>query len=149
MQADSALSNLLEKPLQVQMTGRPTARLRLVSAGSGALNLSGQSTPESLYGPGTRVFLEIAAQSVECPNSPAPATRCLQYREIQFDEKGLRVGTPGEWRPLTVNVEGYTHQEGVRNVLRVKQFQRPAPAGGVSSIVYVLDLVVESETVKP
>jgi heat shock protein HslJ len=149
MQADTALSNLLSKPLLVQMTTRPAARLRLVSPGNGALNFTGQPTPESLYGAGTTVFLEIAAQSVACPNPPAPNTRCLQYRERQYDEQGLVVGTPGEWRPLPVNIEGYTHQEGVRNVLRVKQFQRPASAAGAPSFVYVLDLVVESETVKP
>jgi heat shock protein HslJ len=33
MNADSALSNLLAKPLHVQMTGRPSAQLRLVSPG--------------------------------------------------------------------------------------------------------------------
>jgi len=44
-------------------------------------------------------------------------------------------------------VDGFTHTPGVRNVLRIKRFQRsPVPAGG-SSLVYVLDLVVESETV--
>jgi heat shock protein HslJ/uncharacterized lipoprotein NlpE involved in copper resistance len=149
MQADSALSNLLSKPLQVRMTGRPAARLQLFSPGSGTLRFTGEPTPESLYGAGTTVFLEIAAQSVACPNPPAPNTRCLQYRERHFDDQGLRVGTPGEWKPLTVNIEGYTHQEGVRNVLRVKQFQRPASAGGAPSNLYVLDLVVESEVVKP
>jgi hypothetical protein len=61
----------------------------------------------------------------------------------------LVVGTPGEWKPLTVNIEGFTHREGVRNVLRVKQFQGPASADGAASKRYVLDLVVESEIVKP
>ena len=149
MQADSALSNLLAKPLQVQMTGRPSAQLQLVSPGNGTLNFTGEPTPESLYGAGTTVFLEIAAQSVACPNPPSPNTRCLQYRERHYDDKGLMVGTPGEWKPLTFNIEGFTHREGVRNVLRVKRFQRPASARGAPSNLYVLDLVVESEIVKP
>ena len=149
MHADSALSNLLAKPLQVQMTGRPSARLQLASPGNGTLNFTGEPTPESVYGPGTTVFLEIAARSVACPNPPSPNTRCLQYRERHYDDKGLAVGTPGEWKPLTVNIQGFTHREGVRNVLRVKQFQGPASAGGAPSNLYVLDLVVESEIVKP
>jgi heat shock protein HslJ len=149
MHADSALSNLLAKPLQVQMTGRPSARMQLASPGNGTLNFTGEPTPESLYGAGTTVFLEIAAQSVACPNPPSPNTRCLQYRERHYDDKGLAVGTPGEWKPLTVNIQGFTHREGVRNVLRVKQFQGPASAGGAPSNLYVLDLVVESEIVKP
>lgn len=148
MRADSALSSLLARPLQAQLTPRPSAQLQLVSSGNATLNFTGEPTPESLYGPGTTVFLEIAPQTVACPNPPSPNTRCLQYRERHFDEKGLAVGTPGAWKPLTVNIEGFTHQEGVRNVLRVKQFQRPASAGAAPSNLYVLDLIVESETVK-
>ena len=151
MQADSALFNLLAKPLQVQMTARldASAQLQLVSPGNGTLNFTGEPTPESLYGAGATVFLEIAPKSVACPNPPPPNTRCLQYRERHCDDKGLMVGTPGEWKPLTVNIEGFTHREGVRNVLRVKRFQRPASSSGPPSNLYVLDLVVESETVKP
>ena len=149
MKADSVLSNLLAKPLLVRMTGRPSARLRLVSANRGTLNFRGEPTPESLYGPGTTVFFEIDAQSVPCPNPPSPNTRCLQYRERHYDDKGLLVGTPGEWKSLNFNIEGFTHREGVRNVLRVKQFQRPASEGGAPSDLYVLDMIVESETVKP
>ena len=149
MQADSALSILLAKPLQVQMTGRPSAQLQLVSPGNGTLNFTGEPTPESLFGAGTTVFLEIAAQSVACPSPPSPHTRCLLYRQRHYDDKGLLVGTPGEWKPLTVNIEGFNHREGERNVLRVKQFQVPASAGGAPSNLYVLDMVVESEIVKP
>ena len=145
MDAESALSNLLTQSLQVQITGRPSAQLQLVSAGHGTLSFTGEPTPESLYGAGTTVFLEIAAQSVACANPPSPNTRCLQFRERQYDDQGLAVGTPGEWKPLTVKIEGFTHHEGERNVLRVKQFQRPASAGGAPSNLYVLDLVVESE----
>jgi len=151
MQADSALFNLLAKPLHVQMTRRQdaSAQLQLVSPGNGTLNFTGEPTPESLYGAGTTVFLEIAPETAACPNPPSPNTRCLQYRERHYDEQGLAVGTPGEWKPLTVNIQGFTHREGVRNVLRVKQFQQPASAGGAASNLYVLDLVVESEIVKP
>lgn len=149
MQADSALTKLLAKPLQVQMTDRPSAQLQLVSPVNGTLNFTGEPTPESLYGASTTVFVEIAAQSVACPNPPSPNTRCLQYRERHYDDKGMVVGTPGEWKPLTVNIEGFIHREGVRSVLRVKQFQGPTSAGGTPSKLYVLDLVVESEIVKP
>jgi hypothetical protein len=149
MNADSALSNLLAKPLQFQMTGRPSARLQLVSPGKGTLNFTGEPTPESLYGAGTTVFLEIAPHSVPCPNPPSRNTRCLLYRERHYDDKGLMIGSPGGWKPLTENIEGFTYREGVRNVLRVKQFQGPASAGRTPSSLYVLDLVVESEIVKP
>ncbi|MGA8392538.1 MAG: DUF4377 domain-containing protein [Burkholderiaceae bacterium] len=47
------------------------------------------------------------------------------------------------------SIEGYQHTPGVSNVLRLKKFQRPAPQTGTPATVYVLDLVVESATVKP
>jgi len=148
MRADDILFRLMATPLRVRMIARPPARLRLVSAGNGTLRFTGEPAPESLYGPATTVFLEIAPLSIACPNPPPPNTRCLRYRERHYDEEGLAVGTPGEWKPLTFNIEGFTHREGERNVLRVKQFHRPASAGGAPSSIYVLDLVVESETVK-
>lgn len=149
MQADSALSSFLGEPLQVQMTGHPSAQLELVSPDNGTLRFTGEPTPESLHGPGSTVFLEIAAQSVACPNPVPPNTRCLQYRERHYDDKGLVAGAPGQWKPLTVNIEGFTHREGERNVLRVKEFHDPPSAGSDPSNLYVLDLIVESEIVKP
>jgi len=149
MQADSALSAALAKPLRVEMNSRPSPWLRLTSASTGTLTFAGQATPESLYGAPTSMFLEVSAQPVPCKNPPPSNTNCLQVRERHYDEKGLVVGTPGEWRPLEQNIEGFTHKQGERNVLRVKRFNRTAGPGGASSPVYVLDLLVESETVTP
>ena len=149
MQADTALSAALAKPLLVEMNGRPSPWLRLTSASSGTLTFTGQATPESLYGAPTIMFLEVSAQPVPCKNPPPPHTNCLQVRELHYDEKGLVVGTPGEWRPLEQDIEGFTHKQGERNVLRIKCFNRPAGTDGASSAIYVLDLMVESETVTP
>jgi len=147
MQADAALSALLAQPLKIDLVDGPSPALRLTSVNQEVLVLSGQSTPEARYGNGTVVFLEVASQPVACKNPFSANTSCLQVRELRFDEQGLRAGTPGEWRPLYEHIEGFTHRTGERNVVRVKQFQRsPAPAGE-PDVVYVLDLVVESEVV--
>jgi len=61
------LSNLLAKPLQVQMTGRPSAQLQLVSPGNGTLSFTGAPTLESLYGAGTTVFLSILRARLRMP----------------------------------------------------------------------------------
>jgi hypothetical protein len=149
MNADTVLSGILAKPLHVEIDNGQSPRLRLRSASNDTLTFTGEATPEALYGPGTRIFLEVAAQQVACEHPPAPQTRCLQVRERHYDEQGLAVGTPGEWHPLYENIEGFTHKEGVRNVLRINRFDRnPAPAGA-STTVYVLDLIVESELVNP
>lgn len=148
MQADAALAALLAKPLKVDLAPGDAPILRLVAAEGQVLVLRGQATPEALYGPATRVFLEVAAQRVACTNPlNAAATTCLQVRDRVFDAQGLVVLPHGPWRPFYENIEGYTHQPGVRNVLRVNRYQRPAAPAGTSAAVYVLDLVVESETV--
>jgi hypothetical protein len=69
-------------------------------------------------------------------------------RERYYDAQGLPVGTPGEWRVLYEDIEGFVHVEGTRNVLRLKRFAPAStPPGGLGA-VYVLDLVVESELVQ-
>ena len=149
MLADAALSDLLAKPLQVEMDSDPIARLRVVSAARETLTFTGRATPEALYGPSTLIFLEVSARQVACTDPPPPNTRCLQVRERHFDEHGLAVATPGEWQPLHENIEGFTHREGERNVLRVKRFNIPPASSGASSTLYVLDLIIETEIVTP
>jgi hypothetical protein len=85
---------------------------------------------------------------VACKNAQGADAQCLQVRERRFDEQGLNVGTPGAWLPFAETIEGYTHKPGVRNVLRLKRFDRAAVGGG-APYLYVLDLVVESAIEKP
>ncbi len=147
MQADAALSDLLARPLKVELFEDAQPRLRLTSAVNDTLVLTGQLTPEARFGAPTIVFLEVAAETGACRNPLTGATACLQVRERRYDEQGLVVGQPGAWRPLYEEIEGFTHRAGERTVLRVKQFRRSAATPGASSVVYVLDLKIESETV--
>lgn len=147
MQADAALSEALTQPMTVQLTSGPATSLRLTTPAQQILTFSGQPTMRSLYGAPKRIFLEVAAQTVECASPSGATGRCLQVRELSFDEKGLRKGRPGPWQPFAGPIEGFTHTPGVRNVLRIDRYQRKtAPADG-SAFVYALDLVVESEAV--
>ncbi len=146
MAADAALSAALEQPLGVELTRGAAPSLRLSTASQQVLTFSGQPTLRSLYGAPKRLFLEVAAQTVDCKLPSGTVGSCLQVREVRFDDKGLRQGPPGPWRPFTERIEGFTHTAGVRNVLRVDRYERkPAPAGR-PSVAYVLDLVVESAT---
>jgi heat shock protein HslJ len=149
MNADTVLAGILAKPLQVEIDDSQSPRLRLRSASNDTLTFTGEATPEALYGLGTTIFLEIAPQPIACEHPPAPETRCLQVRERHYDEQGLPVGTPEEWRPLYENIQGFTHKEGVRNVVRLKRFDRNPTAAGTPSTLYVLDLVVETQLVTP
>jgi hypothetical protein len=67
-------------------------------------------------------------------------------REITFDEKGLRAGTSSELQAFSETIEGYTHQAGTRNVLRVRRFQPGDAQRDPNAAIFVLDLIVESAT---
>jgi heat shock protein HslJ len=112
------------------------------------LRFTGEETAQSRYGEAETVFLEVAPQTRPCPHPLMKDKQCLQVREVHFDAQGLRQGTPGEWQNFYEDIEGYTHQDGVRNVLRLKRYTRPNPPADASSKVYVLDLVVETEQVR-
>jgi heat shock protein HslJ len=142
MQTDSALAELLAKPVHVTLANSTPPVLRLLSANNELLVLIGRITPEALYGPGALMFLEIAAQPVACNNPLQAETVCLQVRERNYDKQGISVGTPEAWRPLYEKIEGFTHTPGERNVLRVKRFQ-----SGQGKFVYVHDITIESEII--
>lgn len=148
MEADAALSALMAEPLEMVLVRGVQPTLALLTKAGDALVLTGELTPEARFGAPTTVFLEVAAETVECEASVRGDGRCLQMREISFDEKGLRVGTDSEWRAFTAAIEGYQHQPGIRNVLRVKRFEPAAEPELPHGPIYVLDLVVESEVVK-
>jgi heat shock protein HslJ len=117
-----------------------TPQLQLRTATGDTLDFTGVPTPETRYGgPGVTEFLEVAARTVPCAQNQA----CLKVREVHYDANGLKTGTPGVWHALPA-IEGYTHQDGVHNVVRVKRY-----ADGKASTAYVLDTVVESSIPKP
>jgi hypothetical protein len=124
--------------------------LRLSTESGDTLDFFGAPTAETRYGgAGETVFLEIDAQTQPCSHPLILNKHCLKVRERNYDSNGLATGTPGEWHPLYQDIEGYTHTAGVRNVLRVKRYAiKNAPADAPSQ-AYVLDMVVESEIVKP
>jgi heat shock protein HslJ len=145
MEADAALSALMAEPLETVVVRGVGPTLVLLTSAGDALVLKGELTPEARFGAPTTVFLEIAAQAVECEGSLRGDGLCLQVREIRFDEQGLRVGTPTEWQAFTADIEGYRHEPGIRNVLRVNRFEPAAGPDMPHGPIYLLDLVVESE----
>lgn len=125
------------------------ATLKLTTAGGDVLVFKGEPTAETRYGgPGEKAFLEVAAETKPCSHPLIPDMQCLQVRELQYDDKGLKVGTPGEFQNFYSSIEGYKHEAGIRNVLRVKRFKIANPPADAPNQAYVLDMVVESENTK-
>jgi heat shock protein HslJ len=148
---DGAIDKRLhDQPTMTLLVDGDTPQLKLVTGDGDTLQFTGQPTAETRYGSqGKTAFLEVAARTVPCNHPEMPARQCLKVRERRYDAQGLVAGTPGEWQPLNQAIEGYTHRPGVRNVLRVTRYTVKNPPADASSAAYVLDTVVESETVKP
>ena len=146
---DAEVGKRLAGALTVSSPAGDTPQLVLTNAGGDRLVFEGAPTAATRFGePAERVFLEVGPETRPCSHPLIPDKQCLQVREVRFDENGLRVGEPGEWQNFFDEIEGYTHQPGVRNVLRIDRYTRANVPADASRYAYVLDMVVESEQVK-
>jgi heat shock protein HslJ len=144
--ADAAMAGFLSGSLQVSIAAESgAAQLRLTAADGSVLTFSGTPTPETRFGgPGARAFLEVSPEPCA-----APAERpCLMVRDRNFDENGLAVGSPGEWRALPEGIEGYTPVDGEQHVVRVKRFETPGADGSAPTLHFVFDMTIETRTLE-
>jgi heat shock protein HslJ len=110
--------------------------------------LKGTPTPQTKYGSAPeRVFLEVAPQRVACSPQTANQPNCLRVREIEYADSGVKA-KEGPWHVFFFDIEGYNHETGVRNVLRIDRYKCDNPSAGALPVSYVLDMVVESEQVQ-
>jgi heat shock protein HslJ len=150
MALDQEIGKRLETESTFALQSGDAPTLTLTGSNGDVLTFKGDPTAETRYGgKGETTFLEVAAQTKPCSQPLIPNKQCLQVREIKYDGQGIKTGTDGEFQNFYDEIEGYTHEAGIRNVLRVKRYKRDPVAADASSIVYVLDMVVESEMVKP
>lgn len=144
MQRDRAMADLLSGPLTAQIGGQPgDPSLSLTTQTGKVLRFAGTPTPETLTGSqGKTEFLEIAPQTVACSHPLIPDHLCLSVRERRYSDAGVLAPAAGPWRPLYESIQGYTHQDGQKAILRVKRYDWKNPPADASSILYVLDLIV-------
>ncbi|MBV7482933.1 META and DUF4377 domain-containing protein [Bordetella sp. BOR01] len=145
MQYEQAFSQRLPQAASWHIDqGQDGPTLTLGFADGAQWTLAGTPTDQTRFGSaGQTIFLEVAAQRVACSHPLIPDTQCLQVREIQYDANGLKTGH-GDWQAFYSDIEGYTHEPGVRNVLRIKRYERQQVPADASRYAYVLDMVVES-----
>lgn len=85
------------------------------------------------------MWLEVAGDTAPCLTEPT--RQCLQVREhLQATQAVLQDSADG-WQPLDQPIEGFTHEPGIRTLLRVTRYpssgERDAP-------VYVLEQLLEA-----
>lgn len=147
MDLDAQVGRLFKGDLRATFSGDNQAPvLQLTTQDGSVLKFQGEATPETRYGSkGETKFLEVAAKTVKCSHPLIPNYQCLQVRERRYDGAGLQLPTQDTWHPLYQTIEGYEHRDGVRTVVRVKQYEWKNPPADAPSQVYVLDLVVEQD----
>ncbi len=122
--------------------------LTLTFADGGQWVLDGTPTNATRYGSaGERMFIEVGPERVSCPHPLMPQHQCLQVRSVEYDGQGLKTRV-GAWENWYGEIQGYTHQPGVRNVLRIQRYRATEVPADASAYVYVLDMTVESEIVR-
>ncbi len=91
------------------------------------------------------VLFEVASQEEPCAQPMLPSLgSCLRVREVRYNENNL-LEAEGEWWPYPYAIRGYRHIAGQRNVLRLKQFNIPAPPIHGPTSILELDMVLASE----
>lgn len=149
MDRETTMKAVLQgQPSIIVSTSAEMPLLVLTSADGTTLTFAGEPTAQTRYeGPGTVQFLEVSPQPIACDSAGDADSTCLQVRELHYDANGMPDGEPGPWQNLSQPIEGYQHERGVRDVVRVTRYQVPHPSTDGTSVAYVLDLVVESQTV--
>ena len=105
--------------------------------------LNGKPTAQTQYGGAPeRIFLEVGPERKSC-TAGAGRHECLQVREIRYDNNGLKTYT-GQWENFYSEIDGYKHEAGVTNILRINRYKRQNVPADASSYAYVLDMVVSS-----
>jgi len=146
MALDGEIGKRLEGASKLALAAGDTPTLTLATAAGDRLVFAGEPTAQTRYGgPGERMFLEVAAHAKPCSHPLIPDMQCLQVREVKYDDNGLKVGAPGEFGNFYNAIDGYAHEDGIRNVLRVDRYEIKNPPADTSRYAYVLDMVVESD----
>lgn len=147
MALDGEIGKRLQGASKLSLLADDTPTLTLATTAGDRLVFAGEPTAQTRYGgPGERVFLEVAAHTHPCPHPLIPNKQCLQVREVKYDGQGLRLAASGAFENFYEGIEGYTHEDGVRNVLRVNRYTIENPPADGSHYAYVLDMVVESDS---
>ncbi|QBH02490.1 META domain-containing protein [Xanthomonas oryzae] len=140
MAQERAASDLLFGRFAVVMdTAAAAPRLTLTRSDGTRLIFGGTPTADTRYGgPGQTLLIEVAADTVTCASDPT--RRCLQVREqTQADQSATH-----DWQPLEGTIEGFEHEDGIRNLLRVTRY--PAGTDRNANQVYVLDQMLEASS---
>ncbi len=134
--------NFLPNP---SMANKEKAMLQQVTADGSTFIWEGKLTNTAKYGKGETVFLEVMGEEKPC--SSGINGKCLQVRDVYYDNKGIKTGK-SKWRLMSKQIKGYKHNAKTNQIIRLKKYVTdPVDVKG-KQIVYVFDMAVETELVQ-
>jgi heat shock protein HslJ len=150
MEQERFVSQLLQKreiPFTLNVTDRNKPILTLVAADGQTIEFTGKMTPETKYqGQAETIFLEISPDTKPCTG--VTQQRCLQVKQVKYDQNGLKTQVDKDWTLFYDQIEGFQHSPNERQIIRVKRFEIKHPAADQSKYAYIYDMAVEREAVR-
>lgn len=141
---ESKLAAMMDgSKLSVQLDKHAGTAVLQQSKGASVLTWQGKLTHKARYGEPARLFWEIDPETVSCVDSNGKDGQCLKVRNVNYDEKGIKVGS-GAWRTFHGEIEGFRHDPSLRQIIRLNAY---SPADK-SAPIYVFDMAVETELLK-
>ncbi len=140
MQGESQLSVAESTPpMLIQVTNEATT-----------LVWQGALTPQAKYNTkGKTIFWAVSSETKPCISDGMQS--CLQIKPITYDEQGIKT-SEGEWTEFVGTIDGYQHDVGYDQVLRLQRYKLDTSdavvEGSVGEYAYVLDTVIESAVAK-
>lgn len=152
--AENVLNKLMQGDSQLKLTAMENSdkspSLTQVTSNAETLVWNGKMTAQAKYnGKGKTIFWEVAAESKPCQDNNLQM--CLQVRPITYDEQGIKTSA-GEYTQFAGTIDGYQHDSGHTEVLRLQRFRTDKDTVIVDNVdsefAYVLDTVIESTVIE-
>ncbi len=148
---DREVSNRLTGTVSYALVTQTKPLLSMTLANGDVLSFTGIPTSQSEYDSvGDAMFLEVAEYTHPCAARPGTYdNQCLLVRRVLIDENGMKTIPSPRWQYLDQPIQGYTHRPGIRNIIKVKRYNIVNPRIGQPSTAYNLDMIVESQVIRP
>ncbi len=146
--AENSLNEIMQGISQLSLTEDNTSAMLTQNTADATLMWIGKLTAQAKYNSkGETVFWAVRAATTPCvDNSTQP---CLQVKTVNYDDQGLKT-SEGEWTEFVGSIDGYQHDEGRDDVLRLQRYELNTSDASTASDIqyaYVLDTIIESTVV--
>ncbi|WP_230656053.1 DUF4377 domain-containing protein [Psychrobacter sp. I-STPA10] len=142
--AERLLNTLMQGSSQLSWQSGNTPILTQVTANHTTLTWQGELTAQAKYNQqGDTVYWAVKGNTKTCADGFGGTKPCLQIQPLSYNQQGQKTAQ-GQWQLFNGTIEGYEHNQGNDQVLRLTRYVVNAPHVKGKQYAYVLDSVIES-----